>query len=39
MSAKINRGNCANDEGFPYFKINKTLKFGDSDQLYFVVSI
>ncbi|EMH35634.1 hypothetical protein HMPREF1425_00789 [Helicobacter pylori GAM71Ai] len=39
LSAKINRGNCANDEGFPYFKINKTLRFGDSDQLYFVVSI
>ncbi len=23
LSAKINRGNCANNEGFPYFKINK----------------
>ncbi|WP_033743672.1 hypothetical protein [Helicobacter pylori] len=34
LSAKINRGNCANNEGFPYFKINKTLKFGDSYQFY-----
>ncbi|MBH0285331.1 hypothetical protein I6854_01510 [Helicobacter pylori] len=34
LSAKINHGNCANNEGFPYFKINKTLKFGDSDQFY-----
>ncbi|EJB65137.1 hypothetical protein HPHPH42_0080 [Helicobacter pylori Hp H-42] len=34
MSAKINHGDCANNEGFPYFKINKTLKFGDSDQFY-----
>lgn len=33
LSAKINRGNCDND-GFPYFKINKTLKFGDSYQFY-----
>ncbi|WP_332261384.1 hypothetical protein [Helicobacter pylori] len=33
LSAKINRGDCDND-GFPYFKINKTLKFGDSDQFY-----
>ncbi len=33
MSAKINRGNCDND-GFPYFKINKTLRFGDSYQFY-----
>ncbi|EJB99426.1 hypothetical protein HPHPP2B_0132 [Helicobacter pylori Hp P-2b] len=34
MSAKINRGDCTNNEGFPYFKINKTLKFGDSYQFY-----
>lgn len=34
LSAKINRGNCANNEGFPYFKINKTLRFGDSYQFY-----
>ncbi|MUU53883.1 hypothetical protein F7207_02580 [Helicobacter pylori] len=34
MSTKINRGNCDNNEGFPYFKINKTLKFGDSYQFY-----
>ncbi|MCQ2619855.1 hypothetical protein JT122_01215 [Helicobacter pylori] len=34
MSAKINRGNCANNDGFPYFKINKTLGFGDSYQFY-----
>ncbi|MUU44683.1 hypothetical protein [Helicobacter pylori] len=34
LSAKINHGNCANNEGFPYFKINKTLKFGDSYQFY-----
>lgn len=34
LSAKINRGDCANNEGFPYFKINKTLKFGDSYQFY-----
>ncbi len=33
MSAKINRGNCDND-GLPYFKINKTLRFGDSYQFY-----
>ncbi|GAA8701750.1 hypothetical protein oki326_03990 [Helicobacter pylori] len=33
LSAKINRGNCDND-GFPYFKINKTLGFGDSYQFY-----
>ncbi|GAA7485086.1 hypothetical protein ckin122_09350 [Helicobacter pylori] len=33
LSAKINRGNCDND-GFPYFKINKTLRFGDSYQFY-----
>ncbi|MGL2556106.1 hypothetical protein ACQJ6D_02150 [Helicobacter pylori] len=33
LSAKINRGDCDND-GFPYFKINKTLKFGDSYQFY-----
>ncbi|MGL2689052.1 hypothetical protein ACQJ77_02910 [Helicobacter pylori] len=33
LSAKINRGDCDND-GLPYFKINKTLKFGDSDQFY-----
>ncbi|EMG95411.1 hypothetical protein HMPREF1400_00407 [Helicobacter pylori GAM119Bi] len=33
LSAKINRGDCANN-GFPYFKINKTLKFGDSYQFY-----
>ncbi|ANH44916.1 hypothetical protein [Helicobacter pylori] len=33
LSAKINRGACDND-GLPYFKINKTLKFGDSDQFY-----
>ncbi|WP_367702437.1 hypothetical protein [Helicobacter pylori] len=34
LSAKINRGNCANNDGFPYFKINKTLRFGDSHQFY-----
>lgn len=34
LSAKINRGNCDNNEGFPYFKINKTLRFGDSYQFY-----
>ncbi|MUU29320.1 hypothetical protein F7203_05520 [Helicobacter pylori] len=34
LSAKINRGDCTNNEGFPYFKINKTLKFGDSYQFY-----
>lgn len=34
LSAKINRGNCANNDGFPYFKINKTLRFGDSYQFY-----
>ncbi|WP_306344533.1 hypothetical protein [Helicobacter pylori] len=34
LSAKINHGDCANNEGFPYFKINKTLKFGDSYQFY-----
>ncbi|MCQ2979822.1 hypothetical protein JT246_00645 [Helicobacter pylori] len=34
LSAKINRGNCADNDGFPYFKINKTLRFGDSDQFY-----
>ncbi|WRC35281.1 hypothetical protein E5L20_00235 [Helicobacter pylori] len=34
LSAKINRGNCANNEGFPYFKITKTLRFGDSYQFY-----
>ncbi len=34
LSAKINRGNCANNNGFPYFKINKTLIFGDSYQFY-----
>ncbi|WP_423749860.1 hypothetical protein [Helicobacter pylori] len=33
LSTKINRGNCDND-GLPYFKINKTLKFGDSYQFY-----
>ncbi|WP_121066147.1 hypothetical protein [Helicobacter pylori] len=33
LSAKINRGDCDND-GFPYFKINKTLRFGDSYQFY-----
>nr|WP_205351668.1 hypothetical protein [Helicobacter pylori] len=33
LSAKINRGNYDND-GFPYFKINKTLGFGDSYQFY-----
>lgn len=33
LSAKINRGNCDNDR-LPYFKINKTLKFGDSYQFY-----
>lgn len=33
LSAKINRGDCDND-GLPYFKINKTLKFGDSYQFY-----
>ncbi len=33
LSTKINRGNCDND-GFPYFKINKTLRFGDSYQFY-----
>lgn len=34
LSAKINRGDCDNNEGFPYFKINKTLRFGDSYQFY-----
>ncbi|WQR84018.1 hypothetical protein KVE41_00235 [Helicobacter pylori] len=34
LSTKINRGDCANNEGFPYFKINKTLRFGDSYQFY-----
>ncbi|WP_425333716.1 hypothetical protein [Helicobacter pylori] len=34
LSAKINRGDCANNDGFPYFKINKTLRFGDSYQFY-----
>ncbi len=34
LSTKINRGNCANNDGFPYFKINKTLRFGDSYQFY-----
>lgn len=34
LSAKINRGNCANNDGFPYFEINKTLRFGDSYQFY-----
>ncbi|WRD51117.1 hypothetical protein E5K67_00235 [Helicobacter pylori] len=34
LSAKINRGNCANNDGFPYFKFNKTLRFGDSYQFY-----
>ncbi|MCQ2711517.1 hypothetical protein JT165_03310 [Helicobacter pylori] len=34
LSAKINRGDCTNNEGFPYFKINKTLRFGDSYQFY-----
>ncbi|PUD67152.1 hypothetical protein C2R52_03745 [Helicobacter pylori] len=34
LSAKINRGDCANNEGFPYFKIGKTLRFGDSYQFY-----
>ncbi len=34
LSVKINRGNCANNDGFPYFKINKTLRFGDSYQFY-----
>nr|WP_232261603.1 hypothetical protein [Helicobacter pylori] len=34
LSAKINRGNCANNDGLPYFKINKTLGFGDSYQFY-----
>ncbi|GAA7334826.1 hypothetical protein HpCK64_05240 [Helicobacter pylori] len=33
LSAKINHGNCDND-GLPYFKINKTLRFGDSYQFY-----
>ncbi|GAA8720510.1 hypothetical protein HpDR94b_04680 [Helicobacter pylori] len=33
LSAKINRGDCDND-GLPYFKINKTLRFGDSYQFY-----
>ncbi|PDX27080.1 hypothetical protein [Helicobacter pylori] len=33
LSAKINRGDCDNN-GFPYFKINKTLRFGDSYQFY-----
>nr|WP_232263584.1 hypothetical protein [Helicobacter pylori] len=33
LSAKINRGDCDND-GLPYFKINKTLGFGDSYQFY-----
>lgn len=30
LSTKINRGDCTNNKGFPYFKINKTLRFGDS---------
>lgn len=34
LSAKINRGDCTNNKGFPYFKINKTLRFGDSYQFY-----
>ncbi len=34
LSAKINRGNCVNNDGLPYFKINKTLRFGDSYQFY-----
>ncbi|MCQ2939920.1 hypothetical protein [Helicobacter pylori] len=34
LSTKINRGDCANNDGFPYFEINKTLKFGDSYQFY-----
>ncbi|WQY76203.1 hypothetical protein E5L53_00235 [Helicobacter pylori] len=34
LSAKINRGNCANNDGLPYFKINKTLRFGGSYQFY-----
>lgn len=34
LSAKINRGDCANNDGLPYFKINKTLRFGDSYQFY-----
>ncbi|WP_305873239.1 hypothetical protein [Helicobacter pylori] len=33
LSAKINSGDYDND-GFPYFKINKTLRFGDSYQFY-----
>ncbi|WP_242440157.1 hypothetical protein [Helicobacter pylori] len=33
LSTKINRGDCAND-GLPYFKINKTLRFGDSYRFY-----
>ncbi len=34
LSAKINRGNCTDNDGLPYFKINKTLRFGDSYQFY-----
>ncbi|GAA8113618.1 hypothetical protein NP0089_00750 [Helicobacter pylori] len=34
LSAKINRGNCANNDGLPYFKITKTIRFGDSYQFY-----
>ncbi|GAA9571313.1 hypothetical protein HpHA50_25700 [Helicobacter pylori] len=34
LSAKINRGNCTNNDGLPYFKITKTLRFGDSYQFY-----
>ncbi len=34
LSAKINRGNCTGNDGLPYFKINKTLRFGDSYQFY-----
>ncbi|MCQ2835172.1 hypothetical protein JT189_01625 [Helicobacter pylori] len=34
LSTKINRGDCTNNDGLPYFKINKTLRFGDSYQFY-----
>ncbi len=34
LSAKINRGNCYNNDGSYYFEINKTLRFGDSYKFY-----
>ncbi len=36
VGIKVNRGDCYNNDGSYYFKINKTLRFGDSYKFYVI---